>query len=202
MGKNLETVKDFTFLGSKITVDDDCSHVIKRCLILGRKSMRNRDSILKSRDITLLTEFHIVRVMVFPVVMYRCDSWTVNKADHQRIDVFKLWCWRKLLRVPWTARRSNHFILKNRPWIFIGRIDAEVKASILCPLHLKSGLIKKYFNAGKDWRQEEKRVTENNMFGWHQWLNGHKFEYTQGNSEEQCEAWHAAVHGVTEWDNT
>ena len=103
---------DFVFLGSKITADGDCSHEIKRCVLLGRKAMANLNSILKSRDITLLTQVHLVKVMVFPVVMYGCESWTKKKAEHWRIDAFKLWCWRKLLRVPWTAKRSNQFILK------------------------------------------------------------------------------------------
>ena len=100
------------FLGSKITADGDCSHEIKRHLLLGRKAMTNLDSILKSRDITLLTKVHIVEVMVFPVVMYGCESWTIKKVEHIRIDAFELWCWRGLLRVPWTARRSNQSILK------------------------------------------------------------------------------------------
>ena len=100
------------FLGSKITADGDCSHEIKRCLLLGRKVMTNLDSILKSRDITLPTMVHLVKAMVFPVVMYGCESWTVKKAVHRRIDAFELWCWRRLLRVPWTARRSNQYILK------------------------------------------------------------------------------------------
>ena len=100
------------FLGSKITADGDCSHEIKRCLLLGRKAMTNLDSILKSRDITLPTNVHLVKAMVFPVVIYGCESWTVKKAEHQRIDAFGLWCWRRLLRVPWTARRSNQSILK------------------------------------------------------------------------------------------
>ena len=98
--------------GSKITADDDCSHEIKRCLVLGRKVMTNLDSIFKSRDITLLTKVRLVKAMVFPVVMYGCESWTVKKAEHRRIDAFELWCWRRLLRVPWTARRSNQSILK------------------------------------------------------------------------------------------
>ena len=108
----METVADFIFLGSKITVDGDCSHEIKRYLLLGRKVMTNLDSILKSRDIPLSTKVHLVKAMVFPVVMYGCESWTVNKAECRRIDAFELWCWRRLLRVPWTARRSNQFILK------------------------------------------------------------------------------------------
>ena len=107
-----ETVADFIFLGSKITADGDCSHEIKRHLLLGRKFMTNLDSILKSRDITLSTKFHLVKAMVFPVVMYGCESWTIKKAEHWIIDAFELWCWRRLLRVPWTARRSNQSILK------------------------------------------------------------------------------------------
>ena len=102
-----ETVSDFIFLGSKITADGDCSHKIKRRLLLGSKVMTNLDSILKSRDITLPTKVHLVKAMVFPVVMYGCESWTVKKAEQRRIDAFELWCWRRLLRVPWTARRSN-----------------------------------------------------------------------------------------------
>ena len=111
-GKTMETVTDFIFLGSKITADGDCSQEIKRCLPLGRKAMTNLDSILKSRDITLPTKVHLVQAIVFPVVMYGCESWTTKKAECQRIDAFELWCWRRLLRVPWTARRSNQSILK------------------------------------------------------------------------------------------
>ena len=108
----METVRDFIFLGSKTTVDGDCSHEIQRPLLLGRKAMTNLDSILKSRNITLPTKVHIVKAMIFPVVMYSCESWTIKKSEHQRIDAFELWCWRRLLRVPWTARRSNQSILK------------------------------------------------------------------------------------------
>ena len=108
----METVSDFIFGGSKITVDGDCSHEIKRCLLRGRKIMTNLDSIFKSRDITLPMKVPLVKAMVFPVVMYGCESWTVRKAEHRRIDAFKLWCWRRLLRVPWTARRFNQSILK------------------------------------------------------------------------------------------
>ena len=111
-GETMETVTTFIFLGSKITADGDCSHEIKRPLLLGRKAMTNLDSILKSRDITLLAKVHLVKAMVFPVVMYRCQSWTIKKSEHRRIDTFKLWCWRRCLRVPWTARRSNQYILK------------------------------------------------------------------------------------------
>ena len=111
-GETVETVLDFIFLGSKITADGDCSHEIKRRLLLGMKVMTYLDSILKSRDITLPTKVHLVKAMVFPVVMYGCESWTVKKVECQRIDAFELWCWRRLLRVPWTARRSNQSILK------------------------------------------------------------------------------------------
>ena len=111
-GETVETVSDFIFLGSQIIADGDWSHEIKRCLLLGRKGVTNLDSILKSRDITLLTKVHLVKAMVFPVVMYGCETWTIKKAEGQRIDAFELWCWRRLLRVPWTARRSNQFILK------------------------------------------------------------------------------------------
>ena len=108
----METVTDFIFLGSKLTADGDCSREIKRRLLLGRKVMTNIDSILKSRELTLPTKVHLVKAIVFPVVMYGCESWTVKKAEHRRIDAFELWCWRRLLRVPWTARRSNQSILK------------------------------------------------------------------------------------------
>ena len=111
-GETMETVTDFIFLDSKIIVDGDCSHEIKRCLLLGRKAMRNLDSILKSRDITLPTKVHLIKAMVFPVVMYGCESWTIKKAECLRINVFELWCWRRLLRVPWTARKSNQSLLK------------------------------------------------------------------------------------------
>ena len=110
--ETVETVSDFILGGSKITADGDCGHEVKRCLLLGRKAMINLDSILKSRDITLPTKVHLVKAMVFPVVIYRCESWTIKKAECRRIDAFELWCWRRLLRVPWTARRSNQSILK------------------------------------------------------------------------------------------
>ena len=111
-GETVETVLDFILGGSKITAVGDCSHEIKRRLLLGRKVMTNLDSILKNRDITLSTKVHLVKAMVFPVVMYGCESWTIKKAEHQRIDAFELWCWKRLLRVPWTARRSKQSILK------------------------------------------------------------------------------------------
>ena len=111
-GETVETVADFILRGSKITADGDCSHEIKRCLVLGRKVMTNLDSMLKSRDITLPTKVRLVKAMVYPVVMYGCESWTIKKAEHQRIDAFELWCWRRPLRVHWTARRSNQSILR------------------------------------------------------------------------------------------
>ena len=135
-GETVETVSDFMFLGSKITADGDCSHEIKRCLPLGRKVMINLDSIFKSRDITLPTKVRQVKAMVFPVVMYGCESWTVKKAECQRIDAFELWCWRRLLRVPWTARRSNQSIWLD--WVFIGRTDAEAETPILWAPDAKS----------------------------------------------------------------
>ena len=111
-GERMETMRDFILQGSKIIVDGDCSHEIKRCLLLGRKAMANLDSILKSRNITLPTNVHLVKAMVFPIVMYGCESWTIKKAEGRRIDTFELWCWRRLLRVPWTERRSNQSTLK------------------------------------------------------------------------------------------
>ena len=128
-GKTVEIVSDFISLGSKITADSDCSHEIKRRLLLGRKVMTNLDSIFKSRDITLPTKVCLVKAMVFPVVMYGCESWTVKKTECRRIDAFELWCWRRLLRVPWTARRSNQSILKEISPVFIGRTDVEAETS-------------------------------------------------------------------------
>ena len=147
-------------------------HEIKRHFLLGRKSMTSLDSILESRDITLTTKIHIVKAMVFPVVMYGCESWTIKKAEHQRIDAFALWCWRRLLRVPWTARGSSQSILKEiQSWIFIGKTDAEAEAPVLWPPDVKSKLIRKDYDAGKDWRQK-KGTTEDEMVGWHHWLDG------------------------------
>ena len=134
-----ETVSDFIFLGSKIPADGDCNHEIRRCLLLGWKVMTNLDSIFKSRDITLPTKVRLVKAMVFPVVMYGCESWTVKKAERQRIDAFELWCWRRLLRVPWPASRSNQSILKEiSPWDFFGRNDAKAETPVLWPPHAKS----------------------------------------------------------------
>ena len=133
----METLRDFILGGSKITADGDCSHEIKRRLLLGRKVMTNLDSILKSRDITLPIKVRLVKAMVFPVVMYGCESWTIKKAEHHRIDAFELWCWRRLLRVPWTTRRSNQFILKE---ISPGRSEIEAKTPILWPPDAKNRL--------------------------------------------------------------
>ena len=133
-GETMETVAHFIFLGSKITADGDCSHEIKRHLLLGRKAMTNLDNILKSRDITLSTKVCLVKAMVFPVVTYGCKSWTINKAECQRIDAFELWCWRRLLRDPWTARRSNQSILKEISSAYsLEGIDTEAETPILWP---------------------------------------------------------------------
>ena len=139
-GETVETVSDFILGGSKITADGDCSHEIKRCLLLGRKVMANLDSIFKSRDITLPTKVCRVKAMVFLVVMYGYESWTVKKAECRRIDAFELQCWRRLLRVPWTARRSNQSILKeiSPEYSFIGRVDAEAETPVLWLPHAKS----------------------------------------------------------------
>jgi len=141
-------VTNFIFLDSKITAGGDCSHEIRRCLLLGRKAMTNLDSVLKSRDITLLTKVHIVKAMILPVVLYRCESWTIKKAEHQRIDGFKLWCWRRFLRVLWTSRRSNQQILKEINPENYGRMDAEVP--ILWPHDAKSQLNGKDLDPEKD----------------------------------------------------
>ena len=171
-GETVETVSDFILGGSKITADGDCSHEIKRGLLLERKVMTNLDSIVKSRDITLPTK---VKAMVFPVVMYGCESWTVKKAECRRIDAFELWCWRRLLRVPWTARRSNQSILKEiSPGCSVEGLMLKLKLQYFG--HLMQRLIGKDPDAGRDWGQEEKGTTEDEMAGWHHRLDGHKFE--------------------------
>jgi len=137
-GETVETVADFILGGSKITADGDCSHEIKRRLLLGRKVMTNLDSILKSRDITLSTKVHLVKAMVFPVVMYGCESWPIKKAEHRRIDAFELCYWRRVLRVPWTARRSNQSILKISLGISLEGNDAKAETPVLWPPHAKS----------------------------------------------------------------
>ena len=174
-GETMETVTYFIFLGFKITADGDWSHEIKRCLLPWRKAMTNLDSILKKIDITLPTNVHLVKAIFFPVVMYGCKIWTIKKADHGRIDAFELWCWRRLLRVPWIARRSNQSILKEINRIFIERTDAKAEAPILWPPDAKNWLTGKDSNAGKGWSQE-KGKTEDEMVGWHHRCDGHEFE--------------------------
>ena len=152
-GETVETMRNFIFLGSKITADGDCSHEIKRRLFLGRKAMTNLDSILKSRDVTLPTKVRLVKAMVFPVVMYGFESWTIKRAEHWRIHAFELWCWRGLLRVPWSARRSNQFILKEiSPGCSLEELMLNLKTPILWPPDAKTWLIWKDHDAGKDWR--------------------------------------------------
>ena len=162
-GETVETVADFLFLGCKITTGGDCSHEIKRCLLLGRKVMTNLDSILKS-NVPLPTKVRLVKAMVFPVVMYGCESWTIRKAECRRIDAFELWFWRRLFRVPWTARRSNQSILKEiSPEYSLEGLDTEAETPILWPLDAKSWLIGKDPDAGKDWGQEKGMI---GLDGW------------------------------------
>ena len=137
-GETVETVADFIWGGSKITADGDFSHEIKRCLLLGRKVMTNLDSILKSRDITLPTKVYLVKAVVFPVVMYGCESWTVQKAGHQRIDAVEVWCWRRLVRVPWAARIQLVHPEGDHSWVFIGRTDVEAETPVLWSSDAKS----------------------------------------------------------------
>ena len=154
------------FLGSKITADGNCSHEIKRHLLLGRKAMTNLDSVLKSRDITLPTKVHLVKAMAFPVVMYGCESWTIKKAERQRIDTSELWYRRRSLRVPWTARRSNQSILQEiNPEYSLEGLMLKTKLQYFWPPDVKSWLIRKDPSAGKDWRQEE-----GNSRGWDGWM--------------------------------
>ena len=200
-GEKMEPVTDFIFLGSKITADGNCSHEIKRCLLLGRKAVTNPDSVLKSRDISLLTKVHIVKAKIFSVVMYECESWTKKEAEHQRIEAFELWCWRRLL----DSKEVKLVNPKgNQPWIFIGKTDAE--APIFWPPDGKSWLIGKDPDAGKDWGQEEKGTTEDEVVGWHHWLNRNEFEQILGDSEGQgsqayCSPWGCKEPDTTEWLN-
>ena len=161
------TVADFIFGGSKITADGDCSHEIKRRLLLGRKVMTNLDSIFKSRDLTLSTKVRLVKAMVFPVITYGCESWTIKKAERRRIDAFELWCWRRLLRVPWTSRRSNQSILKEiNPGCSLEGLMLKLKLQYFGSLMRRSDSLEKT-DAGRDWGQEEKGTTEDEMAGCH-----------------------------------
>ena len=185
----METVTDFIFLGSKITADGDCSHEIKKCLLLERKATTNLGSVLKSRDVTLPTKVRIVRAMVFPVVMYGCEIWTIKKAEHRRIDAFELWCWRRLLRLPWIARRSNKSILKEISTSLEGLI---LRLKLKYFGHLFTG---KDSDAGKDWGQEEKRGNR----GWVDWIVIDSTDMNLSKLWEivkDREAWCAVVHGV------
>ena len=204
MGKQWKQCQTLFFWAPKSLQDGDYSHEIKRRLLLGRKVMTNLDSIFKSRDITLLTKVHPVNAMVFPVVMYGFESWTVKKAERRRIDAFELWCWRRLLRVPWTARRSSQTILKEiSPGISLEGMMVKL-TPVLWPPHAKSWLIGKDSDAGRDSRQEEKGTTEDEMAGWHHWLDGHESGWTLGVGDGQgglacCDSWGRKESDTTEW---
>ena len=199
-GETMETVTDFILFswgkgGSRITADDDCSHEIKRHLLLGRKSITNLDSILKSRDITVPTKSHLFKAVVFPVVMYGCESLTMKKAEHRRIYAVELWCRRRLLKSPLDWKEIQPVLPKgNQSCIFIGRTYAEAETPILWAPDAKNRLIWKDPDSGKDWRQEEKGMTEDEMVGWHHWHYGHEFEQALGVGDGQgnlicCSPW-------------
>ena len=176
-GVTVDTVADFIFLGFRITAYVDFTREIKGCLLVGRKVMINLDSILKSRDITLSTKVCLVKAMVFPVVMYGCESWTKRKAESRRTDAFELWWWRRLLRVAWTERQSNQSILKEiSPECSSEGLMLKAETPILWQPYVKNWLIGKDPDAGKDWGQEEKGTVEDEVVGWNHRLNGHEFE--------------------------
>ena len=175
-GEKMETVWDFIFLDSKITANGDSSHETKRPLLLGRKAMRNLDSILKSRDMILPTKVHLVKAIVFLVVMYGCESWTIKKAEGRSSDAFELWCWRRLLSVPWIARRSNRPILKEiSPGCSLEGLMLKLKLQYFGHLMRRTDSLEKTLML-EGWRQEEKGMTEDEMVGWHHQLNAHEFE--------------------------